>query len=190
MIKYFCDRCGKETKKEARFIPKDVARGGRDNSIMFIFDNGILCEECAKKFDVIKDKLKHEEDIFDMSDEDIELLRYTFKVGDEVITSTGEVGHIDWICDCDNCKEHGFYEPHVEVEIGVGSIYITDNDKRRNFRSFYKIGERVFGNIDEDSLDYSIQSKQSQICELQEDLVQLNAQLDIIKKIKENTNEI
>ena len=113
-----------------------------------------------------------------------------FKVGDQVITSTGGVGHIDWICNCDRCKERGFFEPHIEVEIGVGSIYLTDNDKRRDFRSFYKIGERVFGNIDEDSLDYSIQSKQSQIRELQEDLIQLNAQLDVIKKLKENANEI
>ena len=143
MIKYFCDRCGKET-------------GGLH-----------ICDDCEYKE-----------------------LTCGFKVGDQVITSTGEIGYIDWICTCDNCKERGFYEPHVEVEIGVDSIYITDNDKMRGFRSFYKIGDRVFGNIDEDSLDYSIQSKQSQICELQEDLVQLNAQLDVIKKIKENNNEL
>ena len=143
MIKYFCDRCGKET------------------------DGVHICDECEQKE-----------------------LTCGFKVGDEVITSTGKVGHIDWICDCDKCKERGFFEPHIEVGIGVGSIYLTDNDKRRDFRSFYKIGDRIFGNIDEDSLDYSIQSTQSEIQELQEDLIQLNAQLDVIKKIKENNDEI
>ena len=73
MIKYFCDRCGKETKKNAMVVQKEVARGGISDSVMFVFDTGMLCEECAEKFDVIKDKLEHVEDIFNMTDEDIEL---------------------------------------------------------------------------------------------------------------------
>ena len=188
MIKYFCDRCGKEISEKCRIILTDF------HWMHYVIKGSgpvrAVCEECSDKLDTIKGKIENEEDFLDMTDEDIELLRYTFKVGDEVITSTGEVGHIDWICDCDNCKERGFYEPHVEVEIGVDSIYITDNDKMRGFRSFYKIGNRVFGNIDEDCLDYDIQSKKSQIQELQEGLIQLNAQKDVLKKIKENNNEI
>ena len=182
MIKYFCDRCGKECNKEIRTIQR-FAYDGLGNKIVWT-RNDHLCKECDEKFMEIHNKLKNEDDIFDMTDEDIELLRYTFKVGDTVITSTGEVGHIDWVCTCDQCKERGFYEPHVEVEIGVGSIYITDNDKRTSFRSFYKIGDRVFGNINEDSLKYSIESANSQITELEEDLKQYYKQLDVIKCMK------
>lgn len=75
-----------------------------------------------------------------------------FKIGDEVITSTGKVGRITHICTCDSCKDRGFYEPRVEVDIGNEPIHITVNDKRDNFSSFYKIGDKVFGNIDEDTL--------------------------------------
>lgn len=182
MIKYFCDRCGKETKKEARFIPKDVARGGRDNSIMFIFDNGILCEECAKKFDAIKDKLKHEEDIFDMSDEDIELLRYTFKVGDKVIADDGRTGTIVEICTCDRCKKRGFYEPKVQMDIGVYQIWITDTDKKNGFMSFYQIGNRVFGNIDNEAS----KNIRERIVELKHELVEYEAQLNMMKKLENN----
>lgn len=137
MIKYFCDKCGKET------------------------DEVHICEECKRKG-----------------------LTQGFDVGDEVITSTGKVGHIDWICKCDKCEERGFFEPHVETEIGVGSIRITDSDKRVSFRSFYKIGEHIFGNIDEDSLDYDIKNTNSQITELEEDLKQYYMQLDVLKCIK------
>lgn len=142
MIKYFRDKCGKET-------------------------NGVhICKECELKE-----------------------LTCGFKVGDKVITSTGEVGHIDWICDCDQCKERGFFEPHIETEIGLYDIYITDVAKANGFRNFYSIGSHIFGNIDEDSLDYSIKSRESQIHELKEELVELNAQLDVIKNIKEQQND-
>ena len=40
-----------------------------------------------------------------------------FKIGDEVITSTGEIGRIVGICTCDLCKRRGFYEPRVEFTI-------------------------------------------------------------------------
>jgi hypothetical protein len=137
MIKYFCDKCGKET------------------------DGVHICKEC-----------------------ELQELTCGFKVGDKVITSTGEVGHIDWICDCDNCKERGFFEPHVETEIGLYDIYITDGAKRNGFRRFYSIGNYIFGNIDEDGLGDNIKSKNAQIHELKEELVELNAQLDVIKQIK------
>ena len=108
-----------------------------------------------------------------------------FKVGDEVLTSTGQVGRITDICTCDKCKERGFYEPKVEVEIGSGVIYITDNDKRVNFRSFYKIGDQVFGNIDEEDLLYDIESTKEQVKKLQLKLIEFEAQLDVVKKIKQ-----
>ena len=53
-------------------------------------------------------------------------------------------------------------EPTVEIKVGNGAIYLTDNDKRVGFRSFYKIGNRVFGNIDEDVVLADIRYKQKQ----------------------------
>jgi hypothetical protein len=182
MIKYFCDRCGKEPKERASIIPI-YAYDGLGNKIVSFYGKH-LCEECSAKLDEIKDQLKYEEDIFDMTDEDIELLRCTFKVGGQVITSTGEVGTITSICTCDRCKERGFFEPEVETEIGNSTIWITDNDKRVGFRSFYKIGNRTFGNIDEDCVVRSIANTNSRIIELEEDLKQYNMQLDIIEHIK------
>ena len=108
-----------------------------------------------------------------------------FKVGDEAITSTGEVGTIISFCTCQFCKERGFYEPTVEVEIGNDPIYITDIDKRNNFSSFYKIGDRVFGNIDEDAVKDSIKSAKEQVYKLQIELIELNSQLEVVKKIKQ-----
>ena len=111
-----------------------------------------------------------------------------FKIGDEVITSTGKVGRITHICTCDFCRDRGFYEPTVEVEIGNNAIYITDSDKRNNFRSFYKIGDQVFGNIDEDDVLYNIKSTKEQIKELQSELIELEAQLNVVKMLKRTDN--
>ena len=109
-----------------------------------------------------------------------------FKIGDEVIMSTGEVGRITDICTCDFCRDRCFYEPTVEVEIGNDAIYITDNDKRNNFSSFYRIGDQVFGNIDEDAVKDSIKSVKDQIKKLQYELIELTSQLDIVKMLKRN----
>lgn len=74
------------------------------------------------------------------------LYEYDFQVGDEVITSIGEVGIIDYICKCVHCKERGFYEPHV-ISQGSEFILITNNSKENGFKNFYKIGKYTFGNI-------------------------------------------
>lgn len=181
MIKYFCDRCGKETKKNAIVVQKDVARGGKFNSVIFVFDTGILCEECAEKFDAIKDKLRYEEDIFNMTEEEIRLLRCSFKVGDEVITDDGRVGIIESICTCDKCKARGFYEPRIKMKIG-SQIYITDTDKSDGFKAYYKIGNKVFGNIDDQYLLDHLKTYKDAIKEIE-------AQLDVIKGVRENNND-
>ena len=158
MIKYFCDRCDKEFKEFGLAIPVYVrdALGAK----LFFFDQKHLCDECAKKFNMVKDRLKYEEDFFDMSDEDISLMEYDFKVGDVVVTSTGESGIIESICDCDRCRKRGFYEPNVKLTEGVYDIYITDNDKNNGFSNFYKIGKYVFGNIDKESIQRDIDSEE------------------------------
>lgn len=182
MIKYFCDRCGKETKRNAMVVQKEVARGGKFDSVLFVFDNGILCEKCAEKFDSIKDKLKRKEDIFNMTEEEIRLLRCSFKVGDKVITADGRTGTITSICDCDRCKNRGFYEPKVEMNIGVDQIWITDTDKENGFISFYQIGDRVFGNVDTEASKYV----RERIIELKHEVINYESQLDMLKKLENN----
>ena len=107
-----------------------------------------------------------------------------FKIGDEVITSTGEAGKIISFCTCQFCKERGFYEPTVEDVIGNDPIYITDIDKRNGFSSFYKIGDKVFGNIDEDAVKDSIKSVKEQVYKLQCALIELTSQLEVVEKMK------
>ena len=164
MIKVFCDKCGKEITDNVNTVTEETEAKSHDNTVLMKFA-GVsyqYCNECMENS-----------------------LTCGFKVGDEVITSTGEVGRIIDICTCDKCRKRGFYEPKVEVEIGNNSIYITDNDKRNNFSSFYKIGDKVFGNIDEDAVKDIIKSAKDQIKKLRYELIELEAQLDIVKKIKQ-----
>ena len=165
MIKVFCDKCGKEITDNVNTVTEETEAKSYDNTVLMKFA-GVsyqYCNEC-------------------MENE----LNCGFKVGDEVITSTGEVGRIIDICTCDKCRKRGFFEPKVEVEIGNNPIYITDIDKRNGFSSFYKIGDQIFGNIDEDALKDSIKSVKEQVYKLQSELIELSSQLDIVKILKRN----
>ena len=181
MIKYFCDRCGKETKHGIKCI-----RDGKDLIHM--------CYDCHSLLVSIKDKIDiHKtsdvEKFCNMSDEDIELLRYTFKVGDKVITDDGRTGTITSICDCERCKKRGFYEP--EVDFGEYTDYIMISDKEDGFKSYYQIGNRVFGNLDEESVN-----KELDECEKRQwQLLKQWSEIHKLKMIhqhqkKENNNEI
>ena len=185
MIKYFCDRvgCGKEIKDEVALVPI-YAYDGKGNKIMF-FENKHICEDCAKKLEEIKDVLvrKHyEQDFLQMSDKDIELICNAFKVGDKVITADGRTGTITDICTCDRCKERGFYEP--TVNFGDYTDYIMTSDKNDGFKSYYKIGDRVFGNINEESVNKELE----EIGERYNKLVKQQSIINLLKAQKENNN--
>ena len=111
----------------------------------------------------------------------------TMTVGDIVITSRGEVGIITDICNCDKCTERGFHEPMIEPIVGE-YITCTDLDSQRCFRSFYRIGNQIYGNLDKDSLLDEIHCCEQQIQEKQEHLSELNKQYKVIELLEELKN--
>lgn len=176
MIKYFCDRCGKE------MVSKHGHRCTRDGKDLIH-----MCDDCHTLLMSVKDKIdiyrtSDVEKFCKMSAEDIELLRYTFKVGDKVITDDGRTGTITSICDCERCKKRGFYEPDVEMDFGVGRIWITDTDKENGFANFYQIGDQVFGNVDAEASERI----RKRIVELHHEVIEYKAQLKMMKKLENN----
>lgn len=165
MIQCFCDKCGNKTIHINRhFESKDVmdVLGTKLFEInVAVYD---LCDECNKKFEHSGLTIVP---FMETPNEELQFIEFDFKIGDEVVTSTGEVGYITGICTCDKCKERGFYEPRVEMEIGSGRIYITDNDKENEFCNFYRIGKHYFRNIDKNALLSEIEYVNSEIEELQ-----------------------
>lgn len=70
-VRYFCDRCEKEFKSNGLAI-ETHARDALGMKIAYM-GMGLLCEECAKKFNMVKDRLEYEEDFFTMTDDKISL---------------------------------------------------------------------------------------------------------------------
>lgn len=81
-VRYFCDRCEKEFKSNGLAI-ETWARDAFGAKIAYT-GIGLLCETCAKKFNKIKDCLEDEEDFFNMSDDEISLMKYNLKDGTKV----------------------------------------------------------------------------------------------------------
>lgn len=83
---------------------------------------------------------------------------YKFEVGDVVITTSGMKGKIDRICDCEACRERGFFEPVwvIDGDESGNENYITYMDAELNFFAFYRIGKYRFRDFDKDALIYEI----------------------------------
>jgi hypothetical protein len=98
------------------------------------------------------------------------------------------VGVITSVCTCDHCKERGFYEPTVKISDNE-VMYITNTDKKCNFADFYKIGNRIFGNIDEDSISDAMNSVNSEIKNLAQRKKALCEQRQVLNRLKQNEEE-
>lgn len=95
---------------------------------------------------------------------------YKFKVGDEVVTTLGELGKIICICDCVRCKERGFNEL-VWFKYGTKEHnFITIYDAENGFPGFYKIGDYRFNDFEEDLITETIGNHEKEIYILNEQL--------------------
>lgn len=159
MIKYFCDRCGKEIDgKVNEYTDTTEAINPHTQKVVATWKSvEHMCDECEQRE-----------------------LTCGFKVGDEVITDDGRIGKIIDICTCEHCEERGFYEPEVEFDDG-DTEYIEISDKRDGFKSFYKIGNHIFGNIDDNYL-------LSRIAYLRGELEELELRLNVVRRLKKENN--
>lgn len=69
--------------------------------------------------------------------------KYDFHVGDYVEDIDGNVGYIDFICDCDRCKERKFDEPRIRYTSGE-TDYITVYQLESLDKSYKRIGKYEF----------------------------------------------
>ena len=69
--------------------------------------------------------------------------KYDFHVGDYVEDIDGNVGYIDFICDCEKCKERGFNEPRIRYASGEED-YITVYQLEHLEKLYRRIGKYEF----------------------------------------------
>lgn len=69
--------------------------------------------------------------------------KYDFHVGDYVEDIDGNVGYIDLICDCDECKRRGFNEPRIRYASGEED-YITVYQLEHLEKLYRRIGKYEF----------------------------------------------
>ena len=186
MIKYFCDRCGKETSYANGYTIPPMMKN--KNGIMH-HGGFFICNECYHRWCEVKDRVS-DIDFVELSDKELQPYRCDFKVGDVVLDKYGRAGKIVDICTCERCRERGFFEPTVQFDDGR-TDYIMRYDWETGFKSYYQIGNHIFGNLDEESV-------RKEIDECKQRMLQLYNQLNTIHvmkmthqhKKKENNNEI
>lgn len=105
---------------------------------------------------------------------------YAFKIGDEVIDTYGVKGVITDICECDRCKQRGFFE--LEWAVDDEYHYITDHMAKNGFVDFYKIGEYRFSPFEKKFVEDEIEFTEEALAELRKQL-QL---IEELEKAEEN----
>jgi hypothetical protein len=118
---------------------------------------------------------------------DTKATEYKFAVGDRVITASGRKGTIVNVCSCKYCQERGFLEPEVKYDDSDYRDYIMLCDLENHFKSFYSIGDYIFGNlIPYEELEMQAQRKK-------QELEYLNQQINTIKQLtkdRKTANEV
>ena len=102
---------------------------------------------------------------------------YEFKIGDKVITITGEVGKIIDVCKCKKRVERGFCEPMWKKSDDVYVDYIDIHQAEVGFPRFYQIGSYSFHDFDKDEVLRSIVYHK-------EELWKLKKQLSVIEELE------
>ena len=69
--------------------------------------------------------------------------KYDFHIGDYVENIDGNVGYIDFICDCEKCKERKFDEPRIHYTTGEED-YITVYQLDHLDKLYRRIGKYEF----------------------------------------------
>lgn len=96
---------------------------------------------------------------------------YKFNIDDEVITTDGRHGKIVDICDCERCRSRGFLEPFWQPSDGGTEICISIGIANANFDGYHKIGKYEFNDLDKAGVLLSIDSCESELLKLREQLI-------------------
>lgn len=116
----------------------------------------------------------------------MKLQDYKFNIGDEVITTIGEIGKIINICDCASCKERGFNEL-IWVPHGAAiTEYITVYDASNGFKGFHKIGDYIFNDFNKQLVLDDIKGHKDRIEDYEKGLSKLMVQLKTIEETEAN----
>ena len=111
----------------------------------------------------------------------MDIKNYRFEIGDEVITTEGEVGKIVDVCNCERCAERGFFEPIWVKDGDKYQKYIDIYNAKNDFNSFYKIGKYRFSDFDKAEVLKSMAGYEAE-------LKQLRKQLKLIEELEAEEN--
>lgn len=106
-------------------------------------------------------------------------------IGDEVIDIHGDRGVITKFCDCDLCRDRGFYEPVIKSSDYNCNLYISNYDMEGGYSIFYKIGDNIFPeHVNEFFLKLYINNEEAIIKEATEKAIRLKTFLEEVQNQK------
>jgi hypothetical protein len=106
---------------------------------------------------------------------------YKFNVGDEVIDTEGVKGAVTDICECNRCKQRGFFELEW-MDDQDEFHYITDHMAKNCFVDFYKIGNYRFSNFRKDWVLDDIERAEAE-------LALLRKRLEVIEELEKGEED-
>lgn len=107
---------------------------------------------------------------------------HNFKIGDKVVTVYGETGVIVGICDCEKCKERGYYEPSWKSDEDGSIEYISIYEAECGYYDYHTIGEYRFNKLNKDWIIRHITKHEMEVQKLKN-------RLRVIKELEvENVN--